>query len=227
MLEPSVRTESNFVCLDEFCKNPILNAGQVILFDNDEDFLAFCVDPVAVIDMDKDGNPYAYHGQFTEMYRKCLDAGMKFGIREEDSFVNKNKVADTRVLVPEGFNQLRKAANVKMPVQGIEELEYGYYLCEGKVYSRRSVAAKLVYELVYTQGKSPDDVRTILGRYCEILTEEQFAALDQEGKDSYKVFSIKRVKYPYKGLSGKKILALAEENGIHIEDLVIHKSSKR
>ena len=95
MLEPSVRTESNFVCLDEFCKNPILNAGQVILFDNDEDFLAFCVEPVAVIDMDKDkdGNPYAYHGQFTELYRKCLDAEMKFGIREEDSFVNKNKVA--------------------------------------------------------------------------------------------------------------------------------------
>lgn len=221
MLELSVIPESNFVCLDEFCKNPILNAGQVILFDNDEDFLAFCVEPVAV---DKDGKPY---GQFTELYRKCLDAGMKFGIREEDSFVNNNKVANTRVLVPEGFNQLRKDVNVQMPVQGIEELEYGYYLCEGKVYSRRSVVAKLVYELVYTQGKSPDDVRTILGRYCEILTEEQFAALDQEGKDSYKVFSIKRVKYPYKGLSGKKILALAEENGIHIEDLVIHKSSKR
>lgn len=227
MLELSVIPESHFVCLDEFCKNPTFNEGQVILFDNDKDFLAFCVDPVAVIDMDKDGNPYAYHGQYTEMYRKCLDAGMKFGIRDEDSFVNKHKVANTRVLVPEGFNQLRKDVNVQFPVQGIEELEDWYYLCEGKVFSRRSIVAKIVYELVYKQGKTPDDVRTILGRYCEVLTEEQFEALDQEDKDSYKVFSIKRVKYPYKGLSGKKLLAFAEENGIHIEDLVIHKSSKR
>lgn len=222
MLELSV-IPKNFVLFDEFCKNPTLNEGQVILFDNDKDFLAFCVAPVAVFDMDKDGNPYAYHGQYTEMYRECLEAGMKFGIRDKDSFVNKHKVANTRVLVPEGFNQLRKDVNVQLPVQGIEELEDWYYLCEGKVYSHRSIVAKIVYELVYTQGKTPEDARTILGRYCEVLTEEQFEAVDQEEKDSYNVFSIKRVKYPYKGISGKKLYALAEENGIPIEDLVIRR----
>ena len=222
MLELSALPESHFVCLDEFCKNPTLIEGQVILFDNDKDFLSFCIDPVAVINVDKGGNPYVY-GHYTEMYRKCLEEGMKFSIREEDSFVNKHKVANTRVLVPEGFNQLRKDVNVQLPVQGLEELEYGYYFCEGKVYSRRTIVAKIVFELVYTQGKSPDDVRMILGRYCEVLTEEQFEALDSEEQDLYKVFSIKRVKYPYKGLSGKRVLALAEDNGIYVEDLVIRR----
>lgn len=223
MLELSVFPQPNFVSLDEFCKEPTYNKGQVILFDSDDDFLAFCVAPVAVIDYDREGNPCACHGQYTEMYLKCLEAGMKFGIRDEDSFVNKHNVANTRVLLPEGFNQLRKDYKINLPVQGIKRLYHLYYVCNGKVYSRRGALAKIVYELVYYQGKTADDVRKILGRYCEVLTEEQFEALNREDRDTFNVFSIKRVKYPYKGLSDKDLLSLAAENGLHIENLVISK----
>ena len=221
--EPSVIPEPGFVSLDEFCQEPTFDEGQVILFNNDDDFLAFCVAPVAVIDLDKEGKPCAFHGQYTELYQKCVMAGMKFGIRDDDSSVNKLNVAKTRVHVPEGFNQLRKDVIVQLPVQGIKQLPLWYFICNGKVYSPKGALATIVYELVYHQGKTADDVRMILGRYCEVLTEELFEALNQDERDLYKVFSIKRVKYPYKGLSGKDLLSLAAEIGLNIDNLVISK----
>ena len=112
---------------------------------------------------------------------------------------------------------------VHLPVQGIKNLPLRYFFFDGKVYSSKGALATIVYELVYHQGKTADDVRMILGRYCEVLTEEQFEALNQDERDSYKVFSIKQVKYPYKGLSGKDLLSLAAEIGLNIENLVISK----
>lgn len=222
MLELSVIPEADFISLDEFCKTPIYNKGQVILFNNDDDFLSFCVAPVAVIDMDKDGNPYAFHGQYTEIYQKCLAAGMKFGIRDEKSLINKRKVANTRVLVPDGFNQLRKDVNVQLPIQGIEDLCDWYYLCDGQVYTKSSIVAKFVYNLVYGQGKTEADVRTILQSFCQdVLSNEQFEELDQDGKDQYESFSIKRVKYHFGKMSEKDLIIVAAQNGVRIENLVI------
>ena len=220
--EPSVIPEPGFVSLDEFCQEPTFDEGQVILFNNDDDFLAFCVAPVAVIVFDKEGKACPI-GQYTELYQKCLMAGMKFGIRDKDSSVNKHKVADTHVSFPEGFNQRGKDVFVHLPVQGIKNLPLWYFFFDGKVYSSKGALATIVYELVYHQGKTADDVRMVLGRYCEVLTEEQFEALNQDERDSYKVFSIKQVKYPYKGLSGKDLLSLAAEIGLNIENLVISK----
>ena len=225
MLELSAFPEAGFICLDEFCKNPTYTEGQVILFDNDDDFLSFSVAPVAVVKKDKNGEP-TFHGQYTEIYQKCLEAGMKFGIRTWDSFINIEKIAKTRVLIPEGFYQRRKDILVHLRIQGIKQLFAGYYLCNDLVYTRRTIVAKFVCELVYKQGKTEEEVRTILRSWCQdVLSHEQFEELNQEEKDQYNSFSIKRVKYHYRDMSVEELIKVAAQNSIRIENLVIKKVS--
>ena len=210
--------ESGFITLDTFCKDPVYKEGTVLLFDTDDEFISFCIDPVIVIDSD------AYYGKYTDMYQECLDAGMKFGIRAEDSEINKRKVASRKVK----YNH--RTVSVSVPARGIEELhvyDWTRKICDGGVYTLTSIVAKIVLELVYHHGKTPDDVRAILRSCCqEVLTREQYERLDEESKDMYRVFSIKRELYPYKKMTYrqlKQLFSVAAEYGIMVEDLVIKK----
>ncbi len=205
--------ETGFISLDEFCENPTYTDGQVILFDNEDDFITFCVAPVA----DKNLN-----GQYTEMYQQCLKTGMKFGIRKRNSKVNTDKKVSARVLLPKGLNQLQKDVPVTLSVQGIKTLPAWYCLCDGQVYTWRSIVDLFVYKLIYEQSKTEAEVRTILQSCCQdIISNEQFEELDQDEKEQYNSFSIKLVKYYYRNMSGENLINVAAQNDIRIENLVI------
>ena len=122
--------------------------------------------------------------------------------------------------------------NVQLPVQGIVEFPFrGFlYFCNGHVYRAKSIVAYFVYKLVYKYDKTPDEIRTIL-RSCfdDVITFEQYEALDEDIKKQYTWFSIKKVKYVYKHSIVnivKKMIALAADYDIHIEELIILKTSK-
>ena len=227
MLEPSIRPDSKYITFDSFCKEPSFEEGHVIVFDTDEDFINFCVDPVALAVRDKDGNIVTLTGQYSELYRKCCDAGMMFGIRKEDSVINKNKVACTRVAIPRQFRSPRKYTLVQLPVENIEYLVRKHYICNGEVYSYQAIIAYIVYRMVYTHEKTPDEVREILRSHgMVVLTYEQYEQLDQSARNQYRVFSIKRVKYPYEkhSLRDDDLIELAAEYGLHVENLILSRS---
>ncbi len=227
MLELSIIPDSKYITFDSFCKDPSFEEGKIIVFDSDEDFISFCVNPVALAVRDEEGNVSTFRGQYSELYLKCCETGMMFGIRDEDSFVNKNKVVRTRVALPGQFGSLRKDVYVQLTVQNIVDLDWDFFICNGKVYSYRSIIAKVVRKLVYTFGKTPDEVREILRSHGMVfLAYDEYKQLDKLTKKQYDVFSIKKEKYPFENysLDEDELIELAAEYGLHVENLILSRS---
>ena len=63
----------------------------VILFESDEEFTDFCVAPYAQVITDEKGNREGYKSDYSEMYKKYLEQGMIFKIKDEDSVVYKRQ----------------------------------------------------------------------------------------------------------------------------------------
>ena len=72
----------SYIIIGEFYENPVFTSGKTIIFDSDEAFEDFCIDPVVRIHYPSGGGPISYGGAYTEMYTKCIKAGMKFLIRD-------------------------------------------------------------------------------------------------------------------------------------------------
>lgn len=108
-----------YITIGEFYENPVFTSGTTIIFDSDEAFEDFCVDPVARIRYSSEGEPVSCGGAYTEMYTKCIKAGMKFLIRDRQSKVYKRNVVTKRVLVPSELRSSRKDVAVQLRVQNL------------------------------------------------------------------------------------------------------------
>lgn len=94
----------------------------VIFFESDDEFTDFCVAPYAIVKTNESGNPY-WAGEYSEMYKKYLQQGMIFKIKDEDSVVYKRKCVTKRVpVIMEGGTPLRtrRDISVTLPVENLE-----------------------------------------------------------------------------------------------------------
>ena len=93
----------------------------VIFFESDDEFTDFCVAPYAIVKTSESGNPY-WAGEYSEMYKKYLQQGMIFKIKDEDSVVCKRQCVCKRVpLQMEDGTLLRsRDVPVQLPVENLE-----------------------------------------------------------------------------------------------------------
>ena len=92
----------------------------LMYFDSDEEFTNFCVAPFAVIKRSEDGAPY-YDGEYSDEYKKCLEEGKVFVIKDEDSIVYKRQCVTKRVPVICDGVRMRRDAPIQLEVQGLQQ----------------------------------------------------------------------------------------------------------
>ena len=97
----------------------------VIFFESDDEFTDFCVAPYAQVKTNQNGDSF-WAGDYSEMYKKYLEQGMIFKIKDEDSVVYKRQCVCKRVpVIMEDGTPLR--TNRDVPVQpSVENLEMYY-----------------------------------------------------------------------------------------------------
>ena len=94
----------------------------IVFFESDEEFTDFCVAPYARL-KDEDGVVY-YKGEYSEMYKKYLQQGMIFMIKDEDSVVCKRQCVCKRVpvIADEGLHvRPNRDVPIQLPVENLEE----------------------------------------------------------------------------------------------------------
>ena len=87
-----------------------------IYFDSDKEFEDFCIAPYADVKRSADGT-LSVEGQYSDMYKKYIEEGKTFIIKDEDSRVYKHQCVSKRVSV-QGTG---RCATVQLPVQNLEE----------------------------------------------------------------------------------------------------------
>ena len=94
---------------------------ETIYFESDDEFTDFCVAPYAAIEQSEKGG-YYYHGEFSALYKKAIEEGKRFVIKDENSQVYKRQCVCKRVLVPkiDGY-VARKDVLVQLPVKNLDE----------------------------------------------------------------------------------------------------------
>lgn len=91
----------------------------IIFFESDEEFTDFCIAPVAHIKRSVKGTLY-YEGKYSDEYKKYIEEGKTFIIKDEDSQVYKRQCVSKRVpLIHEGTPTGREVS-IQLSVQGLE-----------------------------------------------------------------------------------------------------------
>lgn len=90
--------------------------NNTIYFDSDDEFTDFCVAPYAAVKISKSG-PY-YEGEYSQAYKDCIQQGVEFVIKNEDSVVFKRKCVCKRVLARESR---RKTVLVQLHIENLKE----------------------------------------------------------------------------------------------------------
>lgn len=90
--------------------------NNIIFFESDEEFADFCIAPYAVVKRSADGT-LSVEGQYSDMYKKYIEEGKTFVIKDEDSRVYKHQCVSKRVPV----QSTGRSATVQLPVQNLEE----------------------------------------------------------------------------------------------------------
>ncbi len=96
---------------------------ETIYFESDDEFTDFCVAPYAVIKQSESG-AYYYHGEYSDLYKKAIEEGKKFVIKDENSQVYKHQRVCKRVLVPKADDfakRMRKDVLVQLHVENLDE----------------------------------------------------------------------------------------------------------
>lgn len=96
---------------------------ETIYFESDDEFTDFCVAPYAVIKQSESG-VYYYHGEYSDLYKKAIEEGKKFVIKDENSQVYKHQRVCKRVLVPKADDfakRMRKDVLVQLHVENLDE----------------------------------------------------------------------------------------------------------
>ena len=88
----------------------------IVFFESDDEFTDFCIAPYAVVKRSSDGT-LSVEGQYSDMYKKYIEEGKTFVIKDEDSRVYKHQCVSKRVSV-QGTG---RCATVQLPVQNLEE----------------------------------------------------------------------------------------------------------
>ena len=88
-------------------------------FNSDAEFEDFCVAPYAVVKKSERGGLY-YMGVYSDEYLACIENGMKFVIRDEDSVVYKRQCVCKRVPVLHEGRSLGRKALVQLSVKNLK-----------------------------------------------------------------------------------------------------------
>ena len=96
----------------------------ILFFETDEEFTEFCVAPYAETKKNDNGSDYIV-GDYSDEYKKCIEQGKKFIIKDEDSQVFKRQCVTKRVPV---FNNgdcvtAREDYPVQLSVKNLEEYD--------------------------------------------------------------------------------------------------------
>lgn len=96
---------------------------ETMYFESDNEFTDFCVAPYAVIKQSENGG-YYYHGEYSDLYKKAVEEGKRFMIKDENSKVYKHQCVCKRVIVPKSddyFAPARKDVLVQLPIENLDE----------------------------------------------------------------------------------------------------------
>ena len=86
----------------------------ILFFESDEEFTDFCVAPFAEIKKSENGGFYVV-GDYSDEYKKCIELGKRFIIKDENSQVYKRQCVTKRVPI---FNHgVRVTTREDHPVQ--------------------------------------------------------------------------------------------------------------
>ena len=99
--------------------NSITARRPVRYFASDQEFEDFCVAPYAEIKETADGVMYV-SGKYSEEYLECLEDGVRFVIRDEDSVVYKRQCVCKRVSVMHNGSLLGRDTLVQLKVENLE-----------------------------------------------------------------------------------------------------------
>ena len=99
--------------------NSITARRPVSYFASDQEFEDFCVAPYAEIKETADGVMYV-SGKYSEEYLECLEDGVRFVIRDEDSVVYKRQCVCKRVPVMHNSSLLGRDTLVQLKVENLE-----------------------------------------------------------------------------------------------------------
>jgi hypothetical protein len=93
----------------------------IIYFESDDEFTDFCIAPYAVVKRSSEGTLFV-EGQYSDMYKKYIEEGKTFIIKDEDSQVFKHQCISKRVPVKvDGFPSYNRLTLVQLPVQNLEQ----------------------------------------------------------------------------------------------------------
>ena len=92
----------------------------IFFFESDDEFTDFCIAPYAVVKRSSDGTLFV-EGQYSDMYKKYIEQGKTFIIKDENSQVYKDQCVRKRVPVKiDDFPLYDRLPLVQLPVQNLE-----------------------------------------------------------------------------------------------------------
>ena len=91
-----------------------------VYFESDAEFEEFCIAPYATIERSESGTLYV-KGDYSDMYKKCIEDGKMFVIKDKDSVVYKRKCVTKRVPVQMDGKPLGRDTLVQLDVENLEE----------------------------------------------------------------------------------------------------------
>jgi len=90
--------------------------NNTVYFESDDEFTDFCVALYAVVKQSEKGTYYV-EGEYSDEYLECIEKGMTFVIKDEDSVVFNRQCVSKRVSV-QGTS---RTTLVQLPVENLEE----------------------------------------------------------------------------------------------------------
>ena len=93
----------------------------IVFFESDEEFTDFCVAPYAEIKKSENGSAYIV-GDYSDEYKKCIEEGKRFIIKDEESQVYKWQCVTKRVPVfDNGVRTTREDYPIQLSVENLEQ----------------------------------------------------------------------------------------------------------
>lgn len=96
-----------------------ISQPQKMYFSSDAEFENFCVAPYAVVKESESGIMYVTE-RYSEEYLQCIEDGVHFVIRDEDSVVYKRQCVCKRVPVMHNGQPLGRDTLVQLSVENLE-----------------------------------------------------------------------------------------------------------
>ena len=103
--------------------------GNIMIFDSDEEFSSFCIEPYGQIIRDEKIG-ISYSGVYSEEYKKCIAEGRKFTIKDDDSKVLKRNCVCERVPIKGTGFRPDPVRLVQMNVENLVSIPNEIFLIE-------------------------------------------------------------------------------------------------